>query len=126
MRWYKNTQVNSRNLRIPVKLSKWRSRYAGPGGGGGEKKACVGIGATGSMTMPFEGTTFKAAENWAGECWQSLDKCERCGELLPEEYWTDEFGDGKFCSEMCAEEVMRSTLEDLEEARKEYETACGW
>ncbi len=81
---------------------------------GGEKKACVGIGATGGMTMPFEGTTFKAAEDWAVETVNSMEKCEFCGELLPEEYWVDEFGDGKFCSEVCAVE----TLSDLREMEK--------
>lgn len=73
---------------------------------GGEKKACVGIGATGGMTMPFEATTFKNAEGWAEECWESLEKCEWCGGILPEEFWMDEVGEGKFCSENCVEHLI--------------------
>lgn len=77
----------------------------------GEKKAYLGIGATGGMTMPFEPTTFKNAEKWAEKCWESLEKCEWCGGILPEEFWMDEFGNGKFCSESCVEHIADYTQE---------------
>lgn len=101
------------------------------------EKAHIGIGATGGMTMPFDRITFWDAEVWAKERYQSLEKCEFCGEILPEEYWTPEFPHGKFCSEFCVEEFMKdyeelddadcidsdlSVLEDRGEARRNYET----
>lgn len=82
---------------------------------GGEKKACVGIGATGGMTMPFEPISFIDAAKWAEECWESLEKCEWCGDILPEEFYMDEFGNGKFCSESCVEHMT----EYFEETSKE-------
>jgi hypothetical protein len=72
----------------------------------GEKKACVGIGATGGMTMPFECSNFKAVRAWSEQEYEELEKCDYCGEILSEEWYTDEFGDSRFCSEYCVEEAM--------------------
>ena len=81
----------------------------------GEKKASVGVGCTGGMTMPFEMCSFKNAEAWAKERWKELEKCPVCGEIVEEmkewyeagEWFGNEFipfGDGaKYCSEYCAE-----------------------
>jgi len=56
------------------------------------------------MGMEFEGCSFKAALAWAEETYEKLEKCDMCGEILPEKDWyTDEFGESKFCREYCAE-----------------------
>ena len=79
----------------------------------GEKKACVGCGATGGMTMPFEGSSFKEIEAWAREEWEKLEKCEQCGTVLPEEYWSDELvGDVKCCSENCLHDYIVNDIDE--------------
>ena len=83
----------------------------------GTKKACVGIGATGGMTLPFDTCTFKDAKEWAKKTSEGLQKCPTCGEItedLKEWYVAGEytehdfypFDDGeKYCSERCAEKA---------------------
>lgn len=81
----------------------------------GEKRAMLGIGATGGMTMPFDTSTFKEASEWAEKRYVSLKKCPCCNEILKEkqELWSSGFitKNGDFlsddeyiyCSERCAE-----------------------
>ena len=74
----------------------------------GEKKGKVGHGATGGMTMPFDTCTFKELLAWAKKAFQGLPKCDRCGEVLPERYYTHpDFPDERFCREYCAEEALK-------------------
>jgi hypothetical protein len=67
------------------------------------KRIVIGHGHSMGMGLEFEGCSFKAALAWAKETYEKLEKCCMCGDLLPDEYYTDEFGDAKFCSERCVE-----------------------
>ena len=74
----------------------------------GAPAARVGVGATGGMTMPFDTCTFKELLAWAKKAFQGLPKCDRCGEVLPERYYTHpDFPDERFCREYCAEEALK-------------------
>jgi len=74
----------------------------------GTPKARVGIGYTGGSTMPFETCTYKQAREWAATELESLERCDLCGDLLPDAYFVDEFGEGQYCSEYCAEKAVRN------------------
>jgi len=90
----------------------------------GTRKAKVGIGATGGMTMPFDTCTFHEARKWAKETYEKLDKCPTCGTVVEDlkewylagSYYPDEFipyDDGyKYCSEICAEKASEFTDEE--------------
>ncbi len=81
----------------------------------GEKKAKVGHGATGGMTMPFDAGTFRELLDWADETFEKLPKCDRCGDLLPKEYYTVQELDGdKFCREYCAEMAYADAFQEEE------------
>lgn len=81
----------------------------------GEKKAQVGHGATGGMTMPFDACTYEELLDWADKTYEKLPKCNRCGNLLPAKYYTvPELDDERFCREYCAEESARELLEPVE------------
>ena len=71
------------------------------------KRIYIAHGATGGFTMEFEPTTIKEVRSWAAKAYDALPKCDQCGELLPEDYLVDEFGDCKFCREYCAEKNQR-------------------
>lgn len=77
----------------------------------GAKDATIAVGATLGFTMPFDSDTPENAVAWAEKAWESLPKCDRCGEVLPEKYYSNadsEWSDDKFCSEYCAEEAYRA------------------
>lgn len=85
----------------------------------GEKEACVGHGATGGMTMPFDPTTFTEARQWAKRRYEALPKCDRCGGLLPEHpyrLFEQDFEDERYCREFCAEEAYRESLPEKDQA----------
>ncbi len=83
----------------------------------GECKAQVCINPGGLYGMEGEPTTFEAAREWAEKVYDSLPKCDQCGKLLPdEEYWTDEFGDFKFCREFCQQQWEAESHAAAEEA----------
>lgn len=88
----------------------------------GEKRATVGIGATGGCTMPFDTCTFRDARKWGKSALAELERCPRCGEIMPEgeRYWSHDFTDDKFCSEYCADEDYFSAIspDDDEEAKE--------
>jgi hypothetical protein len=81
----------------------------------GEKKAKIGIGSTGGMTMPFETCSFKQAEKWADMEYKAIPKCPQCAKIMEknQEKWSAGFitqggefmPDEKYiyCSEYCAE-----------------------
>jgi len=74
----------------------------------GEKRARIGIGATGGMTMPFETCTFCEARAWAKRRYVALPKCDRCGNILGRDHYHDpDDPDIKFCSEACAVGYLR-------------------
>ena len=75
-------------------------------------------GATGGMTMPFDGQplteeTFKDLRDWAEETWLKLDKCDQCGEILGDERYGEE-GEYNCCSTYCAEVYYAPVDEDEE------------
>jgi hypothetical protein len=74
----------------------------------------IGIahGFTGGYTMPFEPDSEEQLKVWAQKTYDSLKKCNQCGEVLGKEVW-HAFGDpdlGDFCSEYCADKA--TTRED--------------
>ena len=72
----------------------------------GKPRARVGVGATGGMTMPFEPCSFHAARQWAKKELEALPKCDRCGDILPDPYYTHpDLDDQRFCREYCAEQA---------------------
>ena len=72
----------------------------------GAPKAKIAYGATGGMTMPFDPCTYEEAKKWAAKKEAELPRCDRCGELLPEKYFSVPEMDGdRFCREYCAEEA---------------------
>jgi len=66
-------------------------------------KISVACGYTGGYTMPFEPSSRVVLVKWANKLYGAMPKCDMCSELLPENHYTDEFGENKFCSERCAE-----------------------
>ena len=69
-------------------------------------KAQIGYGATGGATMPFDPCTYEEAREWAAKREEQMPRCDGCGELLPERYFTVPELDGeRFCREFCAEEA---------------------
>ena len=82
----------------------------------GAPSAKVGYGATGGMTMPFDSCTYEEARAWAAKREEQLPRCDRCGELLPEEHYTVPDLDGeRFCREYCAEEAYRGAFAEVVE-----------
>lgn len=93
----------------------------------GCKGAVVGTGSTGGTTMPFDGTTFKAAIAWAQAKYDRLEKCPTCEAVvadLTERYlagtYTESdfipYDDGfKYCSESCAEKTSDHSVQELVE-----------
>jgi hypothetical protein len=94
--------------------------------GDGEKKARIGIGATGGMTMPFDTCTFKDAKQWAKDIYKTLEKCPACNAIVEnlKEWWQAglftstgffPYDDGyKYCSEHCAEKASEFEQEESE------------
>lgn len=76
----------------------------------------VAYGDTMGMTMPFEGDTDEALKKWAEKKYESLPKCDRCGDLIEGNgYKLSDDPDFTFCQEYCAEEWHREQLtEDME------------
>jgi hypothetical protein len=87
------------------------------------KHIVIGHGHTMGMGMEFEGCSFKDAQKWAEDVYETSPKCDQCGELLPDEKhcYTDEFGEAKLCSERCSEkwEEAQRDLNELEEEEAE-------
>ena len=72
-----------------------------------KEEILIGIGATGGYTMPFDGMelteeTFEDLRKQAKEHDDRLPKCDRCGEILGDTYYT--MDDNKYCREYCLEE----------------------
>lgn len=74
----------------------------------------IAHGCTGGYTMPFEGEEEKELKGWAEGVYNSLPKCDRCGELLEEGSTYQLVNDpdlGKFCSEYCVESFQAEQYE---------------
>jgi hypothetical protein len=75
-------------------------------------EAQIGHGATGGMTMPLDACTYEEAREWAAKREADLPRCDRCGELLPENHFTvPELDDARFCRENCAATAYQECLE---------------
>ena len=82
----------------------------------GGPTAQIGYGATGGMTMPFDPCTYEEARAWAAKREASLPRCDGCGELLPERYFTvPDLDDVRFCREFCAEEAYSQACTEVVE-----------
>jgi hypothetical protein len=80
----------------------------------GAPRAKVAYGATGGMTMPFDPCTYAEARKWAAKREEQMPRCDRCGDLLPENHFTVPEMDGeRFCREYCAEEAYRGACTEL-------------
>ena len=78
----------------------------------GAPRAKGAYGTTGGMTMPFDTCTYEEARVWAAKREAALPRCDRCGELLPERYFTVPcLDDERFCSTNCAEGAYQDCLE---------------
>ena len=57
--------------------------------------------------MPFEPDSEEQLKEWAQKTYDSLKKCDQCGEVLGKEVWhvTDDPDLGDFCSEYCADKA---------------------
>lgn len=76
----------------------------------------VAHGSTGGMTMPFEADEQEKLREWAKKTLEALPKCDRCGAVLPEEYYTvPDLDDEKFCREYCAKERASELYQEEEE-----------
>jgi len=82
----------------------------------------IAHGATGGFTMPFSGGSIdekakSELREWAGEQWESVDKCDQCGEAVAGRPVTlvDYGDDWKFCGENCAERWWEQQQEPEEE-----------
>jgi hypothetical protein len=91
----------------------WRKNEPG-------KRIVIGHGCTGGMGMELEPCTIPGARKWAEEAYEKLSKCDRCGKILPENYYTDDFGESKFCSDRCWEKEQVE-LEKLNAEEQEAE-----
>lgn len=68
-----------------------------------DEPVSIGYGATGGFTMPFSECDEQDARRWSEKKYDSLLKCDWCGEILGQKTFTDEYDDYKFCSESCWE-----------------------
>lgn len=75
----------------------------------------IEVGATGGYTLPFtEHPTDADLDAWAAHAWDQIEKCDRCGLPLADDYYCSPLcDDRKYCSENCAEldcEDLAATL----------------
>lgn len=83
-----------------------------------EQKINIASGYTGGNTIPFEASTRKALREWAKKLYETLPKCDQCGELIEgESFVLFHFPDEKFCREYCAEEYLSKLC-----SSEDYET----
>jgi formylmethanofuran dehydrogenase subunit E len=64
--------------------------------------------------MPFDPCTYEEAREWAAKREEQMPRCDRCGELLPENHFTVPDLDGdRFCREFCAEKAYAQACTEL-------------
>lgn len=85
----------------------------------------IGRGATGGMTMPFDGEplteeTFASLRAHAEDIYEKLPKCDNCGGLIGKEKYHLEILDHTACSEFCAVMIC-AELEELQEWEEEQD-----
>lgn len=81
---------------------------------------CIGRGGTGGYTLPFDPhpldeETFADFRQWASGLYEKMEKCERCGSVLPvKDYFVipEDPLERKFCREYCAEQTASEECEE--------------
>lgn len=74
----------------------------------------IGYGATLGFTAPFEESDISEIREWAQKEYDRLQKCNWCGDIITDEVYLLD-GDGRFCSERCAENAYHDLFGDDEE-----------
>lgn len=86
-------------------FNRWRADAPG-------EDICIGYGNTLGYTMPFEASSVPEIKEWAQKEYDALPKCDRCGEILPEEfYFIDDY---RCCSEYCADMIYESMYVNID------------
>ncbi len=85
----------------------------------GEAEVVVAVGCTLGMGIELEEGTDEYNLAWAEKQWESLEKCDRCGEPLGRDTYTLEDYGETFCSEYCADRAWEAKMEDLAEDEEE-------
>lgn len=80
-----------------------------------ELKIGIAHGFTAGYTMPFEPDSKKQLKKWAQEAYDSLKKCDQCGEVMGKESWhlTEDPDLGDFCSESCCDKAACQLHEEV-------------
>jgi len=97
-----------------------------------DKDILIDHGATGGMTMPFDGMelgeeTSRELREWAEGRWEAVAKCDQCGEAIRGNPTTliDYGDDWQFCGEHCAERWWEAQQEPEEDEEDEEDEAGG-
>ena len=73
----------------------------------------IGYGATLGFTMPFDQSDVTEIKDWAQKRYEALPKCDRCGDIITEEYkLVDDCFDQVFCSEQCTNRAFEDQYID--------------
>ena len=80
-----------------------------------DNKITIGYGNTLGFCMAFEPAEIKELKEWSQKEYESLPKCDRCGDIIKEEFTIWDMEDMKFCSENCAENAYSDMIESMEE-----------
>lgn len=88
-----------------------------------KEKILIDHGSTGGFTMPFDGIrltkkTKAELKKWADDLYEKMEKCDHCGDVLPEKgkRWGNcDYGEYNCCSEYCADKYWAEQLADLHE-----------
>ncbi len=90
----------------------------------------IAVGNTGGSTCPFEGERLTGEvltklREWASKEWESIEKCQQCGDPIGKKYVYLHDDDCKFCDRQCCEnyeiDQAREMAEDEEEELEETE-----
>ena len=75
----------------------------------------IGYGNTLGYTLPFEASTVKELKEWSNKEYESIDKCDWCGDILPNEreiWQLIDIDDMRFCSETCADNAHSDMMKE--------------
>lgn len=77
------------------------------------KDIYIGYGNTLGYTMPFEASSIPDITAWSEKEYESLDKCDWCGDIIERDIWRADIPeDFRFCSERCAENAYNDMFEE--------------
>lgn len=78
----------------------------------------IGYGDTMGYTIPFEASSVPEIKEWAQKEYDTLPKCDRCGEILPDDrdvWQLIDIEDMRFCSENCADNAWNEMFKEEED-----------